>query len=119
MTKMRLLSHGTNKTVRMTAAPNGEGEENDGEDDAGSEDEEEMDGDDGDAAAAKQRSRKNEEQEYDNDEGNVNFEEEETNEEGKAYSPYTILWKQPFLISPCSKTPSYKYDQFKSDDWKY
>ena len=82
MTKMRLLSHGTNKTVRMTAAPNGEGEENNAEVEAGSEDEEEMDGDDGDAAAAKQRSRKNEEQEYDNDEGNVNFDEEETNQEG-------------------------------------
>ena len=26
------------------------------------------------------------------------------------YSPYTILWKPPFCISPCSKTPTYKYD---------
>ena len=85
MTKMRLLSHGTNKTVRMTAAQRGEGEETGGADEALSSEEEEVDGDDGDAAAEKQRSRKNEEQEYDNDEGNVNFDEEETNQEGTVY----------------------------------
>ena len=27
----------------------------------------------------------------------------------ETYSPYTIFWKQPFCISPCSKTPIYKY----------
>ena len=26
-----------------------------------------------------------------------------------SYSPYTILWKPPFCISPYSKTPTYKY----------
>ena len=26
------------------------------------------------------------------------------------YSPYTILWKPPFCMLPCSKTPTYKYD---------
>ena len=83
MTKLRLLSSGTDKTVRMTAQPSGDGEECG--DEGGSDEEEEIDGDDGDAAAAKQRSKKNEEREYDNDEGNVNFDDEETNQEGNDF----------------------------------
>ena len=31
-------------------------------------------------------------------------------EDGKNYCAYTILWKPPFCISPCSKRPTYKYD---------
>ena len=27
----------------------------------------------------------------------------------ETYSSYTIFWKQPFCILPCSKTPIYKY----------
>ena len=86
VTKARLLSSGTDRSINRPQQTEREGE---GKDDVGSEGEEDIeeegDGDDGDAAAVKEKNKKNEEQEYENgeDENNYNNEEEIDDGDGK------------------------------------